>query len=344
MMEIRNLADIESLIANQVEENINLDYKAAKSLDATSTAEKKLEISKDITAFANSNGGTLIYGVKEYDDKENRHLPERIDSLKRKEFSKERLEQIINSIISPRINNIEIIPIEINEFDVIYIVNVPKSDTAHQATDKRYYRRYNFEILSMYDYEIRDVMNRNKFPKIELEFIIEHKTYEQNNSSFIPQIRLMSEKGAGEKKVIKTSNRLLVCGKNTGQIMANYVNCHIEISADMLDPEEYQNDESYNKFGIELKKIYCDNTVRELKEVVPVAFGSYNKYWPARYDPILPGTRSILKEIILRDDLDIDNYNGMLFCSIHADNAEKISIDIHTAEIKIKRIDKLSGA
>ena len=342
MMEIRNLTDIESLIANQVEENINLDYKSAKSLDASS--EKKTEISKDITAFANANGGTIIYGVKEFDEKEKRHLPERIDPIKRKDFSKERLEQIINSIITPRINNIEIIPVELNDTDVLYIINIPKSDTAHQATDKRYYKRYNFEVQSMYDHEIRDVMNRNKYPKIELEFIIEHNTYERKNNSFIPQIPTISGKREAEKPIIDTSNRLFVYGKNTGQIMANYVNCNIEISADILDTEEYQYSESYNKYGIELKKIYCDNTVREIKEVVRVMYDSYNKYWPARYDPILPGTRSLLKEIILRDDLDLDNFNSIMFCSIHADNAEKNTVDVHTAEIKIKRKNQLGGA
>ena len=40
------------------------------------------------------------------------------------------------------------------------VVEIPKSLTAHQARDLRYYRRYNFESVAMVDYEIRDVMNR----------------------------------------------------------------------------------------------------------------------------------------------------------------------------------------
>ena len=52
--------------------------------------------------------------------------------------------------------------------EVIYVVNIPKSDTAHQAKDKRYYKRYNFESVMMEDYEIKDIINRVKNPKINL--------------------------------------------------------------------------------------------------------------------------------------------------------------------------------
>ena len=45
-------------------------------------------------------------------------------------------------------------------------MTVPQSYTAHQARDHAYYRRHNFNVLPMEDYELRDVMNRRKRPKI----------------------------------------------------------------------------------------------------------------------------------------------------------------------------------
>ena len=54
------------MILNQTEENLHLDYKGAGSL-ATIDGKKK-EISKDISAFANSDGGFVIYGIREFDD------------------------------------------------------------------------------------------------------------------------------------------------------------------------------------------------------------------------------------------------------------------------------------
>ena len=70
-------AELLALIANQVEENIHLDYKGGDSLQKTDG--KKKELSKDVSAFANSDGGTIIYGIKEFDDVARRHLPEKID-------------------------------------------------------------------------------------------------------------------------------------------------------------------------------------------------------------------------------------------------------------------------
>ena len=72
---------------------------------------KKKEIAKDVSAFANSDGGTIIYGVSEYNDAERSHLPEQISPINRVEYTKEWLEHVINSNISPKINSLKIIPI-----------------------------------------------------------------------------------------------------------------------------------------------------------------------------------------------------------------------------------------
>ncbi len=56
------------------------------------TDAKKLELSKDISAFANSAGGTILYGVEE-----DGHCPTRIDlGLDRNEVTKEWIEQVVN--------------------------------------------------------------------------------------------------------------------------------------------------------------------------------------------------------------------------------------------------------
>ncbi len=92
-----DLPTIQSYIKNQVEESINLDYKAADALQKTDG--KKREISKDVSAMANSAGGVIIYGVKEFNQSDKRHLPEKIDPVNRTDISKEWLEQVINSNI-----------------------------------------------------------------------------------------------------------------------------------------------------------------------------------------------------------------------------------------------------
>lgn len=331
-MEIHNISDIENLILNQVEENLHLDYKAADALQKTDS--KKKEISKDISAFANSDGGIVIYGVKEFTEPTKKYLPEKTDPIDRNIISKEWLEQVINSNVSPRIDGIKItpIPIEIEKDKVILVVEIPKSNTAHQAGDQRYYKRFNFESVAMYDYEIRDVMNRKKFPKIELSFKIEQNTFE-DNSMFptIPKFNF-NQPQRQPAKVFKTTSTLSVYGHNIGGVYADYVNCYIEIPASMLDSKEYNHIDTFDKDGIAYKQIYCDNTIREVKEVTPLMNNTFYKYWPSRYDPILPDTISRLKIIVLKSN--VDEFSGMIFWSLNVDNAPKTIGQINFADIE----------
>lgn len=151
------------------EEGTTLEYKAADALGKS--GGKKKEITKDVSAMANAAGGMIIYGIKEYDEKGKRHLPEKLDPIDRTQFPREWLDQVINNI-RPRIEGLTIFPVDIDTGpnNAVYAVDVPQSTTAHQAADLRYYRRYNFEVLPMLDHEIRDVMNRGTTPDAQVEF------------------------------------------------------------------------------------------------------------------------------------------------------------------------------
>src|SRR5688572_25971720 len=99
---------LQSYVDNLVEEGQTLEYKAANALKRTDGAMN--EITKDVSAMANSAGGVLIYGIKEYGDKEKKHLPEKIDPINRTEFTKEWLEHVVNNI-EPRITELLIYPV-----------------------------------------------------------------------------------------------------------------------------------------------------------------------------------------------------------------------------------------
>ena len=163
-------ADILALIDNAVEEGPTLEYKACGSLQKTDSHRK--EVSKDVSAFANSGGGTIVYGIIEKN-----HVPERVDTgFDPNDITKEWLEHVINGTIQPRINGLHINSVHLDATSpqrVAYVVSVPQGLTAHQASDKRYYKRFNFESVPMEDYEIRDVMNRLKHPLLVPEISYE---------------------------------------------------------------------------------------------------------------------------------------------------------------------------
>lgn len=160
-----NESDINALIANGVEESIHLDFKAAGSLDKH--VNKKREIAKDVSAFANSDGGVIVYGITE----EN-HVATAESPVDGNIFTKEWLEQVINSNIEKRIPNVRIYPIRLKGevSSTVYIVKIPRSNSVpHQCKDHKYYRRFNFQSVSMEEYEVRELFNRVGTAKLSLK-------------------------------------------------------------------------------------------------------------------------------------------------------------------------------
>ena len=161
MRELHRLDDytfetVESFITSEVEESIHIEFKSADALGKSDG--KKKEISKDIAAFANSDGGIIIYGIAEED-----HKASELSFISGDEFPKEWLEQVINSSIQRVIPDLRIFPIrrtgEITES--IYVVQIPSSlEAPHISRDKRFYRRYNFESVPMEEYDIRQLYGR----------------------------------------------------------------------------------------------------------------------------------------------------------------------------------------
>ena len=179
MAKIWTQAKLQNFIDSQIEESLTLEYKSAEALDRNET--KKKEITKDVSAMANSAGGIIVYGIREFDQENKRHLPERITPVDRRAFPREWVEQIIQGI-RPRIDGIIIHSVNLSssETNVAFVIEIPQSNTAHQANDHRYYKRFNFQAVPMEDYEIRDVMFREQTPNIALNFLIEINSETQN--------------------------------------------------------------------------------------------------------------------------------------------------------------------
>lgn len=146
-----SVPDLQRLIDNRISESLHLDYKATAALFQN-------EISKDVSSFANSDGGIIIYGIVEQD-----HVPMRLDDgVDENKFNREKLENIITSNINPRVAGVEINPIALPSGSVVFSVLVPKTyGHAHQdSVTKKYYKRFNFKSQPMDDYEIEDLRAR----------------------------------------------------------------------------------------------------------------------------------------------------------------------------------------
>ncbi|MFA6060061.1 MAG: ATP-binding protein [Taibaiella sp.] len=171
--------DILELIETRAEENIHLDFKASGALSKSDMIKK--DISKDVSAFANSDGGIIIYGITEKDE----HVAAAVDHINGNEFTKEWLENIIIANIQRTIQGLKIFPVrfENNISKTVYVVRIPPSlDAPHINRDKKYYRRYDFQSVPMEEYEIRNLYNRRnagivEYSNIEIEL--------QNGKTFL---------------------------------------------------------------------------------------------------------------------------------------------------------------
>lgn len=205
--------DLLRLIASSVQENVQLDYKSCAALQ--NTDGKKSEISKDVSAFANSAGGVLVYGIVEVG-----HVPVRLDEgFDPNYLSKEWLEQVINSRIQRKVDGIRINPVDLPKTHpgkVAYVVVVPQSSRApHQASDKRFYKRYNFESVPMEEYEIRDVSRRSEGPKLSIRFRTEGVT--------------ATQAGAGEQVNQVTRVKIMPLIENESPVPAEYITISIYV-------------------------------------------------------------------------------------------------------------------
>lgn len=151
------LEDIKLLVDNKIPESQILDYKRDNYTDSG-------ELAKDISAFANTNGGYLILGVsEEIKNKKPTGIPREIVGIQEDPNLVKRLcDMIINSVSpQPHVNFSKLIDVQDKDERLSLVIHVPKSfDSLHMVTVKgkhqfRYYKRYHDQNIPMDEYEVR---------------------------------------------------------------------------------------------------------------------------------------------------------------------------------------------
>jgi hypothetical protein len=197
---IETKADIQKLIDQEFEENLRLEYKASPALSRDSSASD--ELCKDVSAFANSAGGQIIYGVEE--DRKTRR-PTAIDcGVIDPKISREWIMQILNSRVTPRMEGVTVTRIGLSDGGYGYVINIPQTISGpHQAPDKKYYKRFDGHSEPMLDYEVRDVMNRGRVPQLYInpsfrtgrEYTLEFKPHQERSEAVSWHMRIGNNSG-----------------------------------------------------------------------------------------------------------------------------------------------------
>lgn len=330
-MKITTIEDIRRLIDDAVVENTSLEYKSG--IDTDGKKDWRSELAKDVSAMANANGGTIIFGLCEVKEEGKPALPGKITPMDALKMSKERLEQIIYSNISPKIDGIEIVSITVDPSvpnEVVYIVNIPQGTTAHQNTvSRKYYKRRNTTIDAMEDYEIRDIMNRNSVPNIELVFEIERRSPAQ---AYVIQPVYHPELRTVIPQMIPQSGEVYVlCCKpqNVGNVIAENLHYFIEIPEKLVKTgngfDIVKRENGY--ITIHRENLYCD--ILEGSTPQNIKFGN------PRIVPVLPHTTGVYKHIILSELADFDS-TAEIRWRLNADCAPQKSGSVRFCDIPRK--------
>ena len=100
-------AALEAFLELRISEKLHIDYK--RQLTTPLNKEAKREFLKDVTAFANAQGGHIIIGVLEPDD--NLAIRDQLVGIDDAEQLAQTLERLTIACIDPKISGLRIVPI-----------------------------------------------------------------------------------------------------------------------------------------------------------------------------------------------------------------------------------------
>jgi len=138
-------ADIDQLIANQVPESVTLDYK--REFDKKKGKIDGREFLFDVTAFNNTQGGLLIFGVEEKKDNnfKNTGLPARVVPLiDNVDQLTQRLENILRTGTQPALTSVQMRFVPYDGGNVLVLQVPPNFGTPRMVTHggtNKFYRR-----------------------------------------------------------------------------------------------------------------------------------------------------------------------------------------------------------
>lgn len=165
--------DLQALLGTT--ENFRMEFKG--TLDLT-TSSQRLEAAKDISAFANSAGGRIFYGICEHKNDDGSRSADRIEPLTDLGLQT-RLEDLVADTIHPR-PHWRARPVKV-EGGFVLVAEVYSSlgRDLHMVSSDRFYKRGETRTVKMTEPEIRESYQRISISNLAMEQALSTKVKEQ---------------------------------------------------------------------------------------------------------------------------------------------------------------------
>ncbi len=169
---------LQRLIDDKIQEGVGLEFKSGQI--ALDRGNRSKTLAKAVSAFANSQGGILIIGIKTGDHnvgrgKERFEVPIEVDGVDPNDLSSETIVNILSSNIQPSVPGVTVDTISFSETPdarVVYKISVPASPLAPHMCEHKYFKRTSTSSLPMEHYEIEDIRGRKKGSDLRAELSI----------------------------------------------------------------------------------------------------------------------------------------------------------------------------
>jgi hypothetical protein len=208
--------DEAALLALPAGESTTLEFKGSPILDRLRTPVEKLRmmLSKQISGFANYEGGLLLIGMGDPKPGQLAQCDGGVPLIiKGRQTTREWLEDLIPLLVDPKLQHFDVhliagdgrgqIPADRG---VIVIEIHPSRDAPHQARDGRYYGRIAGTTQPLGHRMVMDIIGRQVHPQVELGgFFFERKTSVTDDGIPVEDIRRIRFACANTGRVVAKS-------------------------------------------------------------------------------------------------------------------------------------------
>ncbi|OGL45525.1 MAG: hypothetical protein A2161_05030 [Candidatus Schekmanbacteria bacterium RBG_13_48_7] len=229
-------------------ESKKLEFKSSAIQNNNYEKLKKM-LTKAVSAFANTEGGTLIIGIKELKKDKHRMAGDIDDGFDPEKYSPETLQRMITHNMNELPQGLRFKAIYLSKVkeNFAFIIHVPKGDSAYQASDYIYYERHEYESVPMSDRGVKLLFMQQKGPRANV-FLIGEKYLSAKDIYWgkrheylkVSKTDLFSAKDGNSLKLLKPPEKensgifkFKLCVQNTGLRTIKDFNLYLSASPDL---------------------------------------------------------------------------------------------------------------